>query len=105
MSYGLICTEYADSVNTVAAFYATSLPNIVGSAFEAPDLCFLARLWLKSPGAIVIHMSGLMLKCTAELRPSCRNVFDAVATRLSDDEASVLVEEWQHRRKIVTCIP
>lgn len=73
--------EYAASVNTVAAFYATSLPGIIGSAFEAPDLCFLARLWLKSP----------------ELRPSCRNVFDAVATRLSDDEASVLVEEWHVR--------
>ncbi|KIL67749.1 hypothetical protein M378DRAFT_73182 [Amanita muscaria Koide BX008] len=89
--------EYAASVNTVAAFYATSLPGIIGSAFEAPDLCFLARLWLKSPGAIVIHMSRLVLKCTAELRPSCRTVFDAVATRLSDDEASVLVEEWQVR--------
>ena len=35
----------------------------------------------------------------AELRPSCRTVFDASIAKLSDDEASDLVDQWHRRRE------
>ncbi|KAF8627389.1 hypothetical protein AX17_006204 [Amanita inopinata Kibby_2008] len=73
--------EYIDSAKTVTTFYLTSLVGHVGPHYQPASLSLLALLWLRS---------------SAELRQSCRVVFDASIVRLSDDEANILVEQWQH---------
>ncbi|KAF8631069.1 hypothetical protein AX15_002671 [Amanita polypyramis BW_CC] len=73
--------EYMDSAKTVSTFYVTSLTGCVGPKYQSPDLPFLAQLWFKS----------------FELRQSCRTVFDASVVKLSDDEANILLEEWQYQ--------
>ncbi|KAH8822569.1 hypothetical protein DL96DRAFT_1745631 [Flagelloscypha sp. PMI_526] len=72
--------ELADSVNTVVLFYTTSLPATVGSNFQWPDLTFLAREWFSSSN---------------EIRQAARIVLDAAITRLDDEEAVLIAEQWQ----------
>ncbi|TRM56951.1 hypothetical protein BD626DRAFT_228313 [Schizophyllum amplum] len=74
--------EYADSTNTVITFYAAALPACVGQAYRSPSLPFLAQRWLEG---------------SQEVRHAARVLFDASAVRMTDDEAGVLVEHWQHQ--------
>ncbi|KAI4523652.1 WD40 repeat-like protein [Schizophyllum commune Loenen D] len=74
--------EYADSATTVITFYATSLAACVGQAYCAPSLPFFAQRWLEG---------------TPEVRHAVRVLFDASAVRMTDEEASSVVEHWQHQ--------
>ncbi|KZP13950.1 WD40 repeat-like protein [Athelia psychrophila] len=73
--------ELLTDCNTVIAFYATSLPQTVGTSYKSPSLSFLARNWFEA---------------SSELRQAARVLFDAGVVRLSDDESTVLAEHWQH---------
>ncbi|KAL1733507.1 hypothetical protein EV714DRAFT_204586 [Schizophyllum commune] len=74
--------EYADSATTVITFYATSLAACVGQAYCTPSLPFFAQRWLEG---------------TPEVRHAARVLFDASAVRMTDEEASSVVEHWQHQ--------
>ncbi|KAI5896258.1 WD40 repeat-like protein [Schizophyllum commune H4-8] len=74
--------EYADSATTVITFYATSLAACVGSSYCTPSLPFFAHRWLEG---------------TPEVRHAARVLFDASAVRMTDEEASTVVEHWQHQ--------
>ncbi|CAK5284382.1 unnamed protein product [Mycena citricolor] len=76
--------ELADSASTVMAFYMTSLSGVVGPHYKAPSLVYLARRWFDSSN---------------ELRQAARLLLDASIARLGDDEASSIVDHWQHYRK------
>ncbi|KAL1677221.1 hypothetical protein EV122DRAFT_291263 [Schizophyllum commune] len=74
--------EYADSATTVITFYATSLAACVGQAYCTPSLPFFAQRWLEG---------------TPEVRHAARVLFDASAVRMTDEEASSAVEQWQRQ--------
>ncbi|KAK0459983.1 uncharacterized protein EV420DRAFT_1534284 [Desarmillaria tabescens] len=73
--------ELTDFADAVIAFYATSLPLIIGPNYKAPSLPYLARQWFDT---------------SHEVRQSSRLLFDAAVARLSDEEANAVAEQWQH---------
>ncbi|KAK0185711.1 hypothetical protein F5146DRAFT_1071194 [Armillaria mellea] len=73
--------ELTDFTNTVIAFYAASLPLIIGPNYKPHSLSYLARQWFDT---------------SHEVRQSCRLLFDAAVVRLSDEEANAVAEQWQH---------
>lgn len=73
--------ELTDFTNTVIAFYATSLPLIIGPNYKPHSLSYLARQWFDT---------------SHEVRQSSRLLFDAAVVRLSDEEANAVAEQWQH---------
>ncbi|KAK0201531.1 hypothetical protein DFS33DRAFT_1348146 [Desarmillaria ectypa] len=73
--------ELTDFANAVIAFYATSLPLIIGPNYKPHSLSYLARQWFDT---------------SHEVRQSCRLLFDAAVVRLSDEEANAVAEQWQH---------
>ncbi|KAF9071140.1 WD40-repeat-containing domain protein [Rhodocollybia butyracea] len=73
--------ELSESASTVITFYVTGLSGPVGSTYKPPNLAFLARRWFES---------------SSELRHSARLLFDAAIVRLSDEDTSAIVDEWQH---------
>ncbi|KAG7444190.1 uncharacterized protein BT62DRAFT_988008 [Guyanagaster necrorhizus] len=73
--------ELTDFANTVIAFYATSLPFIIGPNYKPHSLSYLARQWFNT---------------SHEVRQSSRLLFDAAVVRLSDEEANAVAEQWQH---------
>lgn len=95
-----IALDLSDDCNTVAAFYATSLAQILGGSYQPPSLAYLARHWFESssrflnvnPFAVgITHTSSV-----DELRQAARILFDAGIARLSDEETIILAEQWQH---------
>jgi WD repeat-containing protein 7 len=86
----------------VVTFYATSLAQVVGSLFQAPSLSYLARHWFESSSQLRADsfFKNLVLNtiATDELRQAARILFDAGIARLSDGEAIILAEQWQHDR-------
>jgi hypothetical protein len=44
----LLVSGLTDDCNTVLAFYATSLAQVVGASFQAPSLAYLAWHWFES---------------------------------------------------------
>ncbi|PBK67260.1 WD40 repeat-like protein [Armillaria solidipes] len=73
--------ELTDFTNAVIAFYATSLPLIIGPNYKPHSLSYLARQWFDT---------------SHEVRQSSRLLFDAAVVRLSDEEANAVAEQWQH---------
>lgn len=73
--------DTADHINTVVAFYATSLSHTVGRGYVPPSLSSLARWWFD---------------VSSELRLAARTLFDAGVAGLTDEETTSLVDRWQH---------
>ncbi|KAH7099446.1 hypothetical protein BKA62DRAFT_750558 [Auriculariales sp. MPI-PUGE-AT-0066] len=63
------------------AFFVVTLPETVGTAYAPPCLEHLARYWYDP---------------SVELRQAARTLFDAAATRMSDEAVMAFVERWQH---------
>ncbi|KIK67043.1 hypothetical protein GYMLUDRAFT_216928 [Collybiopsis luxurians FD-317 M1] len=74
--------ELSESAATVTAFYATGLSGPVGPTYKRPNLAYLAQRWFEG---------------TSEFRHSSRLLFDAAVARLSDEDTSAIVDEWQHQ--------
>ena len=97
----MIYADSLDDCNSVIAFYATSLAQFVGPSYRPPSLAFLARCWLESSSR-KSSWSPLLCSniahCSDELRQASRVLIDARITRLSDEEANLLADRWQHYR-------
>lgn len=99
-------SDTADHVNTVVAFYATSLSHAAGRGYVSPNLSSLARWWFDvssmthyiiSPFGPIYLAGGVF---AGELRFAARTLFDAGVASLTDEETVSLVERWQHSRKV-----
>ncbi|KAF7767943.1 hypothetical protein Agabi119p4_7186 [Agaricus bisporus var. burnettii] len=73
--------EYAAAASRVISFYTTSLSSCVGEAYSPPSLPYLASLWFQG---------------STELRSAIRVVFDTSIAAMTDEEASLTVENWQY---------
>jgi hypothetical protein len=96
-------------MNTVIAFYATSLSHTLGRGYVPPSLSSLARWWFDVSSMTIlcyfIFRSTFLISpvagvCfTGELRLAARTLFDAGVAGLTDEEKIFLVDRWQHSRK------
>lgn len=102
-------SDTVDHVNTVVAFYATSLSHSVGRGYVPPSLSSLARWWFDVSSMtcsryvlIFIYLAcGGTFYFTGELRLAARTLFDAGVASLMDEETTSLVDRWQHSRKVL----
>ncbi|KAI0060412.1 WD40 repeat-like protein [Artomyces pyxidatus] len=74
--------DLSDDVSTVIAFYATSLPHVIGPSFIPPSLPFLAQWWFET---------------SVEIRSAARTLFDAGVAGLSTEATISMVDHWQHQ--------
>ena len=101
--------DTADHVNTVIAFYATSLAHTVGRGYVPPSLSYLARWWFDVPSmtrlccflSVLLYLPRLLRAFCfiGELRLAARTLFDAGVAGLTDEEKISLVDKWKHSRK------
>ncbi|KLO15934.1 hypothetical protein SCHPADRAFT_823938 [Schizopora paradoxa] len=71
------------AINDLIQFFTRSLPEHIGSLYQAPSLAFLAFHWTESP--------------VADIRSGAKVLFEAEVERLPDEEIMTVVEKWQHR--------
>jgi hypothetical protein len=94
--------EYAEAANSVVLFYTTSLSSCMGAMYKPPSLSYLASLWFQGSSGHLqsysLHDDLIIL--LDELRQAIRIVFDASVSTMSDEEAILTLEHWQHYRKL-----
>ncbi|RPD74051.1 WD40 repeat-like protein [Lentinus tigrinus ALCF2SS1-7] len=73
--------DLAQDANTVMTFYAASVGQLVHEAYHPPSLPRLGH--------------HLLYTLSTEVRQATRLLFDAGVARLSDQEATEIVETWQ----------
>ncbi|KAG2127039.1 hypothetical protein BD769DRAFT_1460808 [Suillus cothurnatus] len=79
-----LAEELSHDCQTVITFYSTSLAQVVGASYQAPDIAYLATQWFDSSN---------------DVQQAAKTLFDAGIVRLSDEESIALVDAWQHHQE------
>lgn len=90
-------------ISDLLTFYVNTLAESVGEGFQSPSLFVLGQFWF-DPSRTLVFRRRLFERISyeyhkAELRSAARALFEAALGRMTDEEVTSFIEEWQHQRE------
>jgi len=94
-------TALEQNINDLLTFYVNRLAEAVGESFQSPSLFVLGQFWF-DPSRALVFLRQIFERIAhkghkAELRNAARALFEAALGRMTDEEVTPFIEEWQHQ--------